>query len=432
MRKATEDLLAFIDNSPTPWHAVSSIEARLRQAGFNRYEEAEVWRLAEGAAGYVVRDGSSIIAFRLGQPEAGLRIVGAHTDSPGFRVKPRGAFSDSDLSRLGIEVYGGPIIASFADRDLTLAGRLIVRDEQGDLAFRLVNFERPLLRLPNLAIHLNRDVNQAGLRFDLQDELPLVLGAAADQLPADEGFRALLASAVDVEPAAVLSWELAVVDVQKGAFFGRDEEFIASARLDNLASCHAAIEAMLAAPPTVTQVAALFDHEEVGSQSYKGADGTFLQDVIIRLTEALGYERDSDRRRILARSVLLSADMAHALHPNFARFYEPQHTVRLNGGPVIKINAQQRYATDGVGEAYFEELCRVSSVPCQKYVHRNNLPCGSTIGPIAAGRLGIRTVDVGNPMWSMHSARESAGAQDHGLMIKVMTRFYGDSSELPR
>ncbi|NLO80458.1 MAG: M18 family aminopeptidase [Xanthomonadaceae bacterium] len=431
MVEASKRLLNFIDRSPTPWHAVASIAQWLQQAGFRRYEETEDWQIAPGACGYVVRDGGSIIAFRLGQTDAPMRIIGAHTDSPGFRVKPRGAFRQAGFDSLGIEVYGDPIIATFADRDLTLAGRIMVEDRDKGISTRLVNLERPLLRLPNLAIHLNRDVNQAGLRFDLQDELPLVLGCAAEQLPAEEGIRQLLGAAAGVAPETILSWELAVVDVQPGAFFGRDNEFIASARLDNLASCHAAVEALLAAEPGQTQVIALFDHEEVGSQSYKGADGTFLADVLARLAECLGLRRESERRSLHARSVLLSADMAHALHPNVARVYEPQHHVHLNGGPVIKINAQQRYATDGVGEAYFEWLCRKAEIPCQKYVHRTNLPCGSTIGPIAAGRLGIRTIDVGNPMWSMHSARESAGAHDHGMMIKVMTLFFSDATELP-
>lgn len=432
MTESSKDLLKFIDRSPTPWHAVDSIAQRLAQQGFQHYEEADVWQLEPGAAGYVIRDGGSIIAFRLGVKDAAMRIIGAHTDSPGFRVKPRGAFRHGAYDSLGIEVYGGPIIATFSDRDLTLAGRLLVLDDARSIVPHLVNLERPLLRLPNLAIHLNREVNQAGLRFDLQEELPLVLGAAADQLPADESFRKLLAEKANVSATDILSWELAVVDVQPSAFFGREQEFIAAARLDNLASCHAAIESLLAAEPGMTQVAAFFDHEEVGSQSFKGAAGTFLPDVLARVAEGLGYESESERRRLYARSILLSADMSHALHPNVAKVYEPQHHVHLNAGPVIKINAQQRYATDGVGEAYFEWLCRQVNVPCQKYVHRTNLPCGSTIGPISAGRLGIRTIDVGNPMWSMHSVRESAGAHDHGMMIKVMTYFYADDSELPQ
>lgn len=430
-RDAASELLAFIDASPTPWHACRSVEDRLKQAGFQRLKETDDWQLKPDMAAYVVRDGSSIIAFRLGEPSQGMRIVGAHTDSPGLRIKPQGAFSRAGLINLGVEIYGGPILATFADRDLTLAGRVLTRGSAGNLESHLIDFERPLLRLPNLAIHLNREVNEQGLRFDPQEELPLVLGSIAEQVPAEQELYQLLAEALQVEPEAILSWDLAAVDVQPGAFFGKNEEFIASGRIDNLASCHAGLEALLnSAPQGSTQVLALFDHEEVGSESYKGADGTFLQDTIVRISTALGCERASDRRRLAARSVLISADMAHALHPSFMRYYEPQHSVRLNGGPVIKINVKQRYATDAVGEAYFSWLCQEVDVPHQKYVHRNNLPCGSTIGPISAARLGIRTIDVGNPMWAMHSARESAGTHDHDMMIKVLTRFYGDTTQL--
>jgi aspartyl aminopeptidase len=431
MQQPAEDLLRFIDRSPTPWHATASVEERLIAAGFRRLEEGDEWSLAEGDAGYAVRDGSSIIAFRVGAPPGGLRILGAHTDSPGFRVKPRGASAREALLSVAVEVYGAPIVATFADRELTLAGRVITRGREGRLDTTLVDLRRPLLRLPTPAIHLNRDVNEQGLRFDAEEELPLVLGAVADQLPADADFRRMIGEAAGADPDGILSWELAAVDVQPGSFYGVRDEFIASARLDNLASCHAAVEALLAAPPTQdTQVVALFDHEEVGSQSYKGADGTFLQDVLVRLALSLGHAAPEARQRMLSRSILLSADMAHAVHPNFLRYYDAQHAVRVNGGPVIKINAKQRYATDALGEAYFSALCEDAGVPCQKYVHRNNLPCGSTIGPIAAARLGIRTIDVGNPMWSMHSARESAGAYDHAMMIKVLNRFYADTRGL--
>lgn len=428
---SARDLLDFIARSPTPWHAVASISARLEQQGFRSLAERDDWNLEVGGCGYVVRDGSSVIAFRLGDPAAGFRIVGAHTDSPGFRVKPRPAFSRDGVLGVAVELYGAPIVATFADRDLSLAGRVVARSSDGQLRTHLVNFEQALLRLPTPAIHLNREVNEQGLRFEPQDELGLILGAASEQLPADADFRAILGDALRLEASEIRSWELAAYDVQPGGFFGRNREYVASARLDNLASCHAGVEALLGADGGgPTQIVALFDHEEVGSQSYKGADGSFLEDVLARLSAALGHADDISRRRMFARSALVSADMAHAVHPSFGRYYDPQHLVHLNGGPVIKINAKQRYATDGIGEAYFGLLCEQVNVPCQRYVHRNNLPCGSTIGPIAAGRLGIRTIDVGNPMWSMHSARESAGAHDHAMMIRVLTRFFSDASDL--
>lgn len=434
-RQAAEDLLRFIFASPSPWHVADEVAARLNTAGFKRLDERESWTLAPGNGYYVVRDGSSIIAFRLpaGGYAPALRILGAHTDSPGFRVKPKGQQLRSGLLSLGVEVYGGPIVATFADRDLTLAGRVLVRGQDGLIqSSKLVNFERPILRLPTPAIHLNREVNEQGLKFDPQDELPMLMAVADQQLPPDEVLAGLLATEAGVQPARVASWELAVADTQPGGFFGLNDEFIASARLDNLASCHAGLSALLAAEETRDiPVCAFFDHEEVGSESYKGAQGSFLQDVLARVLEAIDRAGATEERQTFARSLLISVDMAHGFHPNFPRFYDEQHAPRLNAGPVVKINAKQRYATDAVGEAYFASLCEVEGVGCQRYVHRNNLPCGSTIGPIVASRLGIRTIDVGNPMWSMHSARESAGAQDHEAMIRVLTRFFRDVQPLP-
>lgn len=431
-RDAAEDLLRFIDAAPSPWHAVAESVAMLVAAGFERLWEGDSWRLLPGHGYYVIRDGSALIAFLTGAGEparTGFRIVGAHTDSPGFRVKPRPAMARADVLQLGVEVYGGPIVATFADRDLTLAGRALV--EGKGIEPRLVRFQRPLLRLAAPAIHLNREVNEQGLRFDLQDELPMILAGLDGQLPPDRQFRLVLAGELGVEPDAIRSWELAVADTQIGAFYGLAEEFIASARLDNLASCHASVVALAGLEDIApVSVCAMFDHEEVGSLSYKGAEGSFLSDSLSRICEGLNLPRQEDRQRALARSLLISADMAHASHPNYPRFHDEQHPVRLNAGPVIKINAKQRYATDAVGEAFFYGLCEAVGVEAQRYVHRNNLPCGSTIGPISAARLGLRTVDVGNPMLSMHSARESAGAKDHEPMIRVLSQFYA-TPQLP-
>lgn len=422
-RRSAKELLGFIDACPSPWHAVDTVRARLGQAGYTELRETEsAWRLEPGQGYFVTREGSSIVAFRLGaEPRQGWRIIGAHTDSPGLRLKPRGAQERAGLGCLAFEVYGGPILATFADRELELAGRIWLR--HGDrLESRLYRSDRPLLRLPTPAIHLNREVNEQGLRFDPQDEL---YGVFAGREAAAKGVGAALAAELGVAEDALAGWELGVADTQPGALFGLEHEFIASPRLDNLASCNAALEALLtAAEPAGVALCAFFDHEEVGSQSYVGAEGSFLPDTLGRIVSAL--ELEADERPMRARGLALSADMAHAFHPNFPRFYDEAHAVAVNGGPVIKINAKQRYATDGYGQAYFAELCEGEGVPCQRYVHRNNLPCGSTIGPIVAARLGIRTVDVGNPMWSMHSARESAGAFDHERMIRVMRRFFVD------
>jgi len=421
-------LLDYLDASPTPWHAVASAETRLHAAGFQRLEETSRWQLAAGGRYYVTRGESSLIAFTVGHgplAETGFRIVGAHTDSPGLRLKPRPGLDGDGLWRLAVEVYGGPILATFADRDLSLAGRVMVRTAEGT-ASRLVRFEQPLLRLPNLAIHMNREVNEQGLKFNRQTELPLLLGLAAEGQDADARLRELLAGAAQVAAKDILSWDLAVYDVQKATRWGAASEFIASGRIDNLASCHAALQALCATEaPAPTCVAALFDHEEVGSESPTGAGGSFAADVLGRLCLQAGLDGE-DRHRAMAASFFVSADAAHAYQPNFPNAYEPGHKVMVNGGPVIKTHVGQRYTTHAGTAARFMSLCEKAGVPCQQYAHRSDLACGSTIGPMLAAGLGIPGVDVGSAMWAMHSVRESAGARDQAYMIAALHALFGE------
>lgn len=421
-RAHAQDLLDFIDASPSPWHATASAAQRLLAAGFSCLDERERWTLSSGGKYFVTRNGASLIAFIVGQQPlatSGLRMIGAHTDSPGLRLKPQAAHCCDGLLRLGVEIYGGPILATFTDRDLSLAGRVNVRDGQG-FSSRLLRFAQPLLRLPNLAIHMNREVNEQGLKLHKQNELPLLLSAAASGLDADGRFRQLLADQLEVAASDILNWELNAYDTQQGCFWGPEQEFIADSQLDNLASCHAALTALLATTaPAATSLCAFFDHEEVGSESAAGAGGSFVGDVLARLATAFALDSE-DQRRMLAQSFFISADMAHAWHPNFPAAYEPGHRVQMNGGPVIKSNANQRYSTDASSAAHFMALCDSAGVPCQQYAHRTDLGCGSTIGPIVAARLGVASVDVGSPMWAMHSARESAGVLDHGYMIKAL------------
>ena len=427
-RQQAQDLLDFIDASPSPWHAVATCEQGLQAAGFARLDETERWTLQTGDKRYVVRGGAAIIAFVVGRAalaESGLRIIGAHTDSPGLRIKPKPAEAVGGMVRLGVEVYGGPILATFADRDLSLAGRVHVRSADG-FTTRLVRFADPLLRLPNLAIHMNREVNESGLKFNKQSELPLLLGVAEEGVKADARFRQPIAAALGVEPDDLLTWELNAYDTQKGSLWGADREFIANGQLDNLASCHAALSALLATDqPAATCLCAFFDHEEVGSESAAGAGGSFIADVLARLAGNAGLDAE-DQRRMLARSFFISADMAHGWHPNFPAAYEPCHHALVNAGPVIKSNANQRYSTNGETAARFMALCAKAGVPCQQYAHRTDLGCGSTIGPIVAARLGIPSVDVGSPMWAMHSIRESAGVLDHGYMIAALSAAFAD------
>ena len=427
-REQARDLLNFIDASPSPWHAVQTVADRLQRSGFVALREDERWQLAPGGRYYVIRGGASIIAFVVGADDlaaSGFRLVGAHTDSPGLRVKPKALQGGDGLLRLGVEVYGGPILATFADRDLSLAGRVAVRNGEG-IEMRLVRFAEPLLRLPNLAIHMNREVNDNGLKFNKQTELPLVLDLAGDGPVEDGRFHALLATQLAVAPADILSWELCVCDTQPGAFWGAGQAFVADSQLDNLASCHAGLSALLGVESAATtNVCAFFDHEEVGSESATGAGGSFIADVLRRIAASAGLDEEA-YRCALARSFFISTDMAHAWNPNFPAAYEPAHRVAVNGGPVIKTNANQRYSTGADSAARFMMLCEKAGVPCQHYAHRSDLGCGSTIGPIVAAGLGVASVDVGSPMWAMHSIRESAGVLDHGYMIAALTAAFSD------
>jgi len=430
-RATCADLLEYLDASPSPWHAVDEAVRRLEGAGFQRLGEEETWALEPGRGYYLARGGSSLAAFVAGTAtpaEGGFHIVGAHTDSPGLRVKPQGEHAKGGLVRVGVEIYGGPILASWADRELGLAGRLVLRGGDGGLEEQSVAVQRPLLRLANAAIHLNREVNNKGLLLDKQEEIPLLLAQAEAGLPDGRILRELLAYEVEVDAGRILGFDLCAWDLQEAGTWGADDEFIASGRLDNLAMCHAGLSALLqaaqgVAPPASTPVLLLFDHEEVGSQSAMGADGSFLPDVLERIHEARGGGR-AGFLRACARSFLVSADMAHALHPNYMRLHEPQHHVFLNQGPVIKLNSNLRYTTDGASLARFTTICERAQVPAQTYVHRTDLPCGTTIGPLASSRLGIRAVDVGNPMLSMHSVRESAGAADPLFMNRALAAFF--------
>ena len=415
------ELIDFIDESPSPWHAVASAEARLLAQGYTRLEEGDRWKLEAGGRHYVVR-GASMVAFMLGRAplaDAGFRIIGAHTDSPGLRLKPKPALAGEGIMRLAVEVYGGPILATFADRDLGLAGRIVLRSGSNHVT-RLVRFDRPLLRLPNLAIHMNREVNEQGLKFNKQTELVLTLGLLKEGGDAAARFQRLISDAAGADAADILSFDLAAYDMQKGCLWGAEEEFIADGQLDNLASTHAALSALIGTgEPDATCVAAFFDHEEVGSESATGAGGSFIVDMLSRIGFHAGLD-DEDKRRAISKSFFISADMAHAYNPNYPSAYEPGHKVMVNGGPVIKTNVNQRYASDAESAARFMRCCETAGVPFQQYAHRSDLGCGSTIGPTVAAQLGIPSVDVGSPMWAMHSARESAGVLDHAYMIAAL------------
>jgi len=412
----TADLLAFLRASPTPFHAVAEGARRLTAAGFTQLDETARWdRLAPGAY-QVTTTGTNLIAFVLPEARTQFRIVGAHTDSPNLRLKPSPEYTTEGYAQLGVEVYGGALLNSWLDRDLGLAGRVLVRDDHGAIASQLVCIERPLLRVPQLAIHLDREVNDKGLILNRQDHLVPVLGLASS---GSGSLAALIAEAAQVAVERIVGSELMLFDLAAPTLGGQANEFIFSARLDNLAMCHAALAALIRAPrPTSISIVALFDHEEVGSASAAGAGSA----VLPRILERLVPDREAFHQAC-ARSSCVSADMAHAVHPNYASRHEPRHKPQLNGGPVIKTNAQQRYATTATTAAMFAGLCHEEGVPVQHYAHRTDLACGSTIGPITSTLLGIATVDVGNPMLSMHSARELAGSRDPDMMTRVLARY---------
>ncbi|MDB4946602.1 MAG: Aspartyl aminopeptidase [Labilithrix sp.] len=424
------DLLAFLGDSPTPFHAVASAVTRLRAGGFRTIAETDDWsRLAPGRYAFV-HGGSSVLAFVIPKKKKlrGFRIVGAHTDSPNLRLKPNPEYTKEGYAQLGVEVYGGVLLSSWLDRDLSLAGRVFLKDggdgDEHGLGCGLVKLTDPVLRVAQLAIHLDRDVNDKGLVLNKQEHLAPIFGLARADAPT---LVFMLAEELEIPKERILGSDLMLYDVVKPTLGGRDRELVFSARLDNLAMSHAAIHALLqpeGESEDLVPVAALFDHEEVGSESAYGAHSGFLPRALERIAMARGATRE-DYHRMLAGSLCVSADMAHAVHPNYESRHEPRHKPVLNGGPVIKINAQQRYATSGGTAALFRSLCAQVGVPVQNYVNRTDMPCGSTIGPIASTLLGIRTVDVGNPMLSMHSIRELAGAADPAMMTRVLSAFYG-------
>ncbi len=417
------DLANFIQASPTPFHATRSLAARLLDAGYVPLDERDDWQLATGGRYFVTRNDSSLIAFSLGQDGAlqrGLRLVGAHTDSPCLRVKPQPELEKAKLWQLGVEVYGGALFAPWFDRDLSLAGRVTLRTDDGELVSRLIDFERPIAVIPSLAIHLNRGVNE-GVAINPQTQLPPIL---AHVLEPKRDLRQLLREETqrqhpDLAIAHILDYELSFYDTQPPATLGLDDDFFAAARLDNLLSCHAGLRALLDSDGEQACLLVCTDHEEVGSASACGADGPFLEDVLSRL-----LPDSAQRIQVLQRSILVSADNAHALHPNYADRHDGNHGPQLNGGPVIKINNNQRYASNSETAALFRHLCDQAGVPVQSFVVRSDMGCGSTIGPITSSRTGIRTVDIGAPTFAMHSIRELAGSRDPGYLIRVLRTFF--------
>ncbi|RNI22834.1 M18 family aminopeptidase [Flexivirga caeni] len=420
--EAGAGLIDYLDASPTPFHACAQSARLLTAAGFRQVAETEAWPAEPG--GYFLIRGGSLLAWSTRHsagPTTAIRLVGAHTDSPNFRIKPQPDLARAGWQLLGVEPYGGLIAPSWMDRDLGLAGRVAVRDS-GGVSERLFHAAEPLLRISRLAIHLDRSAREGE---QLNPQQHLVPHWGLGQHAGD--FTGYLADQLQVAESDVLAWDAMTFDLQPAAFFGRDRELIAGARMDNLATSYAGTVALIrahdAAPaaPT-TQVLALFDHEEIGSVSERGAQSALLMTTLERITHTLGGGRE-ELHRALAASVIASGDMAHATHPNYADRHEPQHQIAMNGGPVLKVNTNLRYATDSVGAAAFSLACEQAGVPVQRFVVRSDLPCGSTVGPITSALTGVTTVDFGAPTLSMHSVRELVGTQDQRMYADALTAF---------
>ncbi|MCP4116515.1 MAG: M18 family aminopeptidase [Desulfobacteraceae bacterium] len=426
-KKFNQDLFSFIDQSPSPFHAVRHMEDQLKATGFSRLEEKDAWNLEAGGKYYVTRNRSSVIAFIMGKSkpwESGIKMVGAHTDSPCLRVKPEPLQNSNLMTRLGCEIYGGTLLNTWFDRGLNLAGRVtcrVIEDENERLQSVLINYNRPVALVPSLAIHLDREANK-NRTVNPQLHIPPLfsIGDPEKSLPFKE---TLLARIKEEHPGTdireVMDYELSFSDAEPCSYAGIDREIISAPRLDNLLSCHAALKGLDSAAPSSTAMVVFTDNEEVGSDTLAGARGSFLESVLLRMAGT-----PEQFARTAARSFMISCDNAHAVHPNLSEKHDSNHRPTLNTGPVLKINASQRYASDSESSALFRHVCKRAGLTVQNFVMRSDLPCGSTIGPAISSQTGIRTVDVGAATLAMHSIREMCGSNDPFMLFKALNKFF--------
>lgn len=416
-------LIDFLQQSPTPFHATLKMTEALDEAGFEQLQESDVWSLKKASAYYCVRNDSALIAFKTGEEDpidVGWRLMGSHTDSPCLKLKPTPTKKFKNYLQASIEVYGGAILHTWFDRDLSLAGRVSYLNNKGKVASLLLDFKRPIATIPSLAIHLNRGCNE-NFQVNAQKDLsPLFLQSDDKNISIEE----LITSEIQFQKLAkdfkkFLSHELSFYDTQAPSRIGIENQFLASARLDNLLSCWIGLQALIQSNSEAPRLLVCNDHEEIGSVSTSGAEGPFLKSVLQRIAPD-----PEDFTRMMHRSILLSCDNAHGIHPNYADKHDEQHGPLLNAGPVIKINSNQRYATNSESAAFFAALCESSKVPYQKFAVRADMACGSTIGPLTAANLGVKTVDIGLPSFGMHSIRELAGVDDILSLGKVLSTYF--------
>ncbi|KAJ1798828.1 hypothetical protein LPJ59_002248 [Coemansia sp. RSA 2399] len=458
LHRQAEQLVDFVNKSPSPFHVVDVCRKWLRSAQFTELKEKQNWEGAIQPNGryFFTRNGSSLVAFSVGgkfRPGNGVSAVGAHTDSPCFKLKPVSRKTSSGFLQVGVQVYGGGLWHTWFDRDLSVAGRVMVKDTSGGYTSRLVTIEEPIMRIPSLAIHLDRSLSD-GIKFNKETHLTPILatvskalnGTKTDESPKDNVAKTpahhpilleRIAKELNVSVSDIFDFELCLYDTQKAVIGGICNEFIYSARLDNLNSSYCAIEGLinsLAGGPTNTdphiRMVALFDNEEVGSTSAYGANSALIESALRRVHESFDNCGKSCFEASIANSYLISSDVTHAVHPNYSEKHEENHRPELNKGPAIKVNANQRYATTAVTSTILKDIASRYDIPIQEFVVRNDSPCGSTIGPMLSAQLGLRTVDIGNPLLSMHSIREICGTDDVGMKVRLFEKFFKEFSVL--
>lgn len=425
VQKLAKELITFIDKSPVSYFAVENIIETLSENGYRNLNEGDKWELKLGEKYYIQRNNSALIAFQLGNEfpwETGFHIAGAHTDSPYLKLKNESLSQSNGCIKVSVETYGGGINSTWLDRDLSLAGRVSINTPTG-IESRLIDFKRPVGSIPNLAIHLNGKVN-SGFEYNKQTHLPVILFATQKDIDEKKYLKELIATEFSIDITSILEMDLFFYDAQKGSLIGFDQDIISTARLDNLSMCHCIQKGFISSEsPQQTNICVFFDNEEIGNRTLMGADSNYLSGVVDRIIFSLGGNIE-DGLRARHKSFMISADGAHAIHPNFSEKHDKSYAPLINQGPVIKLSANFRYATTALSAGVFINLCNKINVPYQKMANRSDLPSGSTIGPTISSSLGINTIDVGNPMLAMHSIRETQGALDHYYMTKVLSEFY--------
>ncbi|MDZ7672331.1 MAG: M18 family aminopeptidase [Halanaerobiales bacterium] len=428
--KNVDSLIDFLKNSPSPFHVVDNTANILKNNGFERLDIKENWMIESNKKYFVTKNDSALIAFKTGDKNKisdGFKIIGAHTDSPAIKIKPQPEFKgEENYLKLNTEVYGGPILNTWFDRPLTIAGRVSILEDES-LKNVNINFEDPLMIIPNLAIHLNRKVND-GQKIDKQKDLIPIMKVLEEDEDVENYLVDLISKKLNVKSSEIMDFDLYLRDTEDPIILGSNKEFLNSGLIDDLGMAHAGLQALLNNKTAGFKLLVLFDNEEIGSNTGEGADSPLLSNLLERIVYGMNKNR-ADFLQMIENTFMVSADMAHAVHPNHSKKHDPTNKPVINKGPVVKISSNRRYTTDSYTGGYIKKLCKENNIPYQNFVNNSNERGGSTIGPINLRHLGVRSVDIGNPVLSMHSIRELYGLKDHELMIKLLTAFFNESQE---